>query len=69
MNLFHKGVNALKKYWPTALIVLGFAVFAIAGSLGAKRVGIIQHDLRASTSIDRADSKVKCNTRVSMGEC
>jgi predicted MPP superfamily phosphohydrolase len=52
MNLFHKGVNALKKYWHTVLIVLGFAVFTIAGSLGAKRVGIVQHDLRASTSID-----------------
>jgi len=44
--------QALRTYWPVAMIGLGFAALAIAGSLGAKSVDFVQHDLRVSTSID-----------------
>lgn len=44
--------QALRAYWPVAMIGLGFVALAIAGSLGAKSVDLVQHDLRASTSID-----------------
>lgn len=44
--------QALRAYWPVAMIMLGCAALAIAGSLGAKSVNFVQYDLRASTSID-----------------
>lgn len=38
-------------YWLTVLFIGSFTALAIAASLGAHRVGIVQHDLRVSASL------------------
>jgi predicted MPP superfamily phosphohydrolase len=52
MDFSPLGKRSLRTYWPAAMIVLALAVLVIAGSLGAKRVGILEYDRRDSAKTE-----------------
>ena len=52
MDFSPLGKRSLRTYWPAAMIVLALAALVIEGSLGAKRVGILEYDRRDSAKTE-----------------